>query len=152
MLVFDGKHSRIPALIRNGAFFISSRNLNCPQFWLRMLFAIHTQYISKTYAIPIQSISNAFAVIHSFPRHLCISNIDADYELNNPITEDEIKKAIKALKNGKARGIDNIVNQHIKYSYPLMKDTFIKLFNIVFDTGIIPESWTIGIINPIYKN
>jgi len=33
-----------------------------------------------------------------------------------------------------------------------MKDTFIKLFNIVFDTGIIPESWTIGIINPIYKN
>jgi len=32
MLVFDGKHSRIPALIRNGAFFISSRNLSCPQF------------------------------------------------------------------------------------------------------------------------
>jgi len=33
-----------------------------------------------------------------------------------------------------------------------MKDTFIKLFNIVFDTGLIPESWTIGIINLIYKN
>ena len=27
-----------------------------------------------------------------------------------------------------------------------------KLFNIIFDTGIVPDSWTLGDILPIYKN
>jgi hypothetical protein len=25
------------------------------------------------------------------------------------------------------------------------------LFNVIFDSGIVPETWTIGIIHPIYK-
>jgi hypothetical protein len=29
---------------------------------------------------------------------------------------------------------------------------YCKLFNIVFDTGIIPESWLTGIIRPVYKH
>jgi len=29
---------------------------------------------------------------------------------------------------------------------------YCKLFNIVFDTGRIPESWLTGIIRPVYKN
>ena len=29
---------------------------------------------------------------------------------------------------------------------------YTKLFNLILDTGIIPESWTIGVIKPIYKN
>jgi hypothetical protein len=55
------------------------------------------------------------------------------------------------LKNDKARGLDQIVNEQTKCSYNLMKDTYIKLFNLVFEKGVIPEMWTIGIINPIYK-
>lgn len=26
------------------------------------------------------------------------------------------------------------------------------MFNVVFDSGIGPTNWTVGIINPIYKN
>ena len=33
-----------------------------------------------------------------------------------------------------------------------MINIYVKLFNIVLNTAIIPESWTMGIINPIYKN
>ena len=29
---------------------------------------------------------------------------------------------------------------------------YLKLFNIILDTGAIPEVWTMGIIMPIYKN
>lgn len=29
---------------------------------------------------------------------------------------------------------------------------YIKLFNLIFDTGIVPESWSEGNILPIYKN
>ena len=33
-----------------------------------------------------------------------------------------------------------------------MLPIYIKLFNLVFDMGIITESWSIGIIKPIFKN
>ena len=33
-----------------------------------------------------------------------------------------------------------------------MKLIYVKLFNLIFDSGVIPETWTYGIINPIYKN
>ena len=34
--------------------------------------------------------------------------------LNNPITENEVLKAIGKLKNDKAPGYDNIINEHMK--------------------------------------
>ena len=33
-----------------------------------------------------------------------------------------------------------------------MLPIYVKLLNIVFDTGIIPKDWTLGNIKPIYKN
>jgi len=73
-------------------------------------------------------------------------------EINEPFTESEIRKAIKNLKNNKSPGIDKIKNEHIKASVDLMIPVYIKLFNLVFDHGIVPESWTTGLIKPIYKN
>ena len=32
-----------------------------------------------------------------------------------------------------------------------MHDVYVNLFNLVFDTGIIPEAWSVGKIIPIYK-
>lgn len=29
---------------------------------------------------------------------------------------------------------------------------YTKVFNIIFDTGILPDCWLAGIIKPIYKN
>ena len=33
-----------------------------------------------------------------------------------------------------------------------MLPVYVKLFNLVFDTGLIPESWLVGNILPIYKH
>ena len=33
-----------------------------------------------------------------------------------------------------------------------MKHVYVDLFNRVLNSGQIPESWTIGMIMPIYKN
>ena len=73
-------------------------------------------------------------------------------EINEPITENEIISAVKSLKNNKSSGIDEILNEHIKSSLPNLLPTYHKLFNLIFDKGIIPESWLIGNILPIYKN
>ena len=73
-------------------------------------------------------------------------------EINQTITENEILAAIKSLKNNKSSGLDNIVNEHLKSTIQVMIPIYKKLFNLILDTGIVPESWTCGVIKPIFKN
>ena len=72
--------------------------------------------------------------------------------LNIEVTETEIMSCIKNLKNGKCPGTDEIINEYIKISCPVMLPIYVKLFNMILDTGNIPESWLIGVIKPLYKN
>ena len=72
--------------------------------------------------------------------------------INREISEDEILKAVRTLKQNKSPGIDRVLNEHIKSSINTLLPVYVKLFNIGFDTGLIPESWLIGNILHIYKN
>lgn len=73
-------------------------------------------------------------------------------DLNSDFTFDEIKKVIKKLKNNKASGIDNISNEFLKNCPDTVVIVIVDIFNLVLKTGIIPTDWTIGIIQPIFKN
>ena len=77
---------------------------------------------------------------------------NADHILNSPITESDITEAINGLKLGKSHGYDEILNEHIKSTKSLFMPLYVKLFNIIFDTGILPDVWLEGKIRPIYKN
>ena len=72
--------------------------------------------------------------------------------INYVITKDEISTCIKKLKNNKAFGEDLVLNEYIKNTEFYYSDTYETLFNVVFNSGIIPEGWLIGNIKPIYKN
>lgn len=76
----------------------------------------------------------------------------ANDEININITAEEIVKAAKSLKNNKSPGLDNILNEHLKSTINLMCPLYVKLFNLILDTGIVPDSWTLGSIKPIFKN
>ena len=41
-------------------------------------------------------------------------------DINEPINDEEIRKAISQLHNGKSSGIDNIKNEHIKSTTHVM--------------------------------
>ena len=71
--------------------------------------------------------------------------------LDSSITADELSKAINALKNNKACGMDGIINEFMKNSTSLVKDTMLKLFNTILDSGIFPSQWAIGEIVPVFK-
>ena len=75
-----------------------------------------------------------------------------DNLLNAPISSDEIIKACSKLKDNKSPGGDNIVNEYIKASIPVMINVYTKLFNKILDSGVFPDAWSSGIIMPVYKN
>ncbi len=81
----------------------------------------------------------------------CITDKYSDM-LNSPISEDEVKKAVKRLKNGKACGEDKILNEMIKAFSESHMSVLTKIFYIVLLSGHMPHEWVIGIIKPIYKN
>ena len=62
--------------------------------------------------------------------------------LNSPITEEEILRVVKNFKSNKASGhddIQNVVNEHIKSTINIFLAIYCKLFNIVLNSGLIPE-------------
>lgn len=71
--------------------------------------------------------------------------------LNDPITDNEVSVAIKSLKLNKASGYDQIINEYLISTRHFMLHIYTRLFNIVLESGIIPEDWTKGTIIPIYK-
>ena len=56
------------------------------------------------------------------------------------------------LKSGKAFGNDGILNEYIKNTIDDLMPIYVKLFNIILDTGIVPDTWSLGIMVTIYKN
>ena len=87
------------------------------------------------------------------PQHKAF-NINVENDENTvyrKVTSDEISPSIKNLKNGKASSEDKIY-EYTKSTKELFLPTYKKLFNVVFDSGIIPHSWLEGTIRPIYKN
>jgi len=71
--------------------------------------------------------------------------------LDTPIISDEIIQCIKNLKNNKAMGDDQILNEYIKSTSDYMINIYTKLFNVILSTGVIPDSWTNGVILPLFK-
>ena len=84
-----------------------------------------------------------------------LDNMDNQYIidiLDQDISEKEILLAVKNLNNGKAPGEDDIINKYIKSTVNQFLPIHVNLFNLIFSSGIIPDSWLVGIIKPIYKN
>ena len=77
---------------------------------------------------------------------------DLNQTLNKRVTQDEIIKSIKQLKNNKASGEDEIRNEYIKATQQLMLPVYEKLFNLIFSSGKVPSIWLEGNIMLIYKN
>ena len=72
--------------------------------------------------------------------------------LNTEITVNDIRYAIKQASKGKAMGHDGIPTEVLLVDNDSCVLYLAKLFNVCFHAGVIPESWSRGIINPIPKN
>lgn len=84
---------------------------------------------------------------------------EAARELNEAITEWEVRRAMRVLRRGKAAGVDGIPPEFIKEAWlpggggPPMNalvEPVLHLFNRVFKEGY-PEVWRVGAVAPVPK-
>ena len=66
-------------------------------------------------------------------------------------TENEILKCINNLKNNKACSNDGIINEYIKATVHEMMPLYLVFFNLIFNSGVLPDSWLEGAIRPNTK-
>ena len=74
------------------------------------------------------------------------------HSLDYLVTEIEIRKATKKLKNNKSSFSDRIKNEMIKASLNELMPVYLQLFNAVLSSGTMPQTWCDGLITPIFKS
>jgi hypothetical protein len=78
-------------------------------------------------------------------------NNQLNNQLDKPITLEEVKKAIKELKRGKAVGVDNYMNEIFMYGGERVEEATWKLCSEIFESEKYPITWARGLIFPIFK-
>ena len=64
-----------------------------------------------------------------------------DIIFNSEITDEEIIKAVRALKKGKSSGQDDLIPEFFIYSLELVLPLINSLFNRIFNSGDFPPTW-----------
>ena len=82
--------------------------------------------------------------------HMLDPLFDGNTNLNASITRSEVEKVVSCAKNGKCTGFDKIPYEVLKF--PIIIDVLHAMFNLCFDTGILPSIWRKAMITPIPKD
>ena len=128
---------------------------NNPKEYWRYLNTLNKSQTSKGPPLPtiyfyyFKKINSSQNTDNYDPSQMGLNENDNNQILNTPITENEINLAIRNLKSDKSAGLDGIVNEYIKATMQFTLPLYTKIFNTMFDTGILPDSWLEGKIRPI---
>ena len=85
------------------------------------------------------------------PNYTPCHNAYSQDKLDAVISTSEIMKAVSALKNKKASGLDGITNEVIKTSMPELVQCYRQLFNRILLNGQFPDCWRNNLIKPLHK-
>ena len=72
-------------------------------------------------------------------------------ENEKEITREEVLEAVNGTKAGKAPGLDGCTAEFLKKGGESVLEWLVRLLNVCFTTGIVPEEWCIACMVPLYK-
>ena len=72
-------------------------------------------------------------------------------EENQFFTKEEVIQAVRKSKNNKACGPDNIYNEHLKTTLPVLAEPLTTLLNECLRRGAIPDKWKKSKVIMLYK-
>ena len=70
-----------------------------------------------------------------------------DFAFDAELTEDLIQN----LKRGKAAGLDGISAEHLQHCHPCLPTFLAKLFNLIIETGTVPDKFGLSYTIPLPK-
>ncbi|KAJ4440325.1 hypothetical protein ANN_08464 [Periplaneta americana] len=100
-------------------------------------------FFKSLYSASPTSVTETDTLLKHVNRHL---NLQQQRDLQLPITEEEILMAIETAPKNTAPGSDGLTYQLYKIHWTLIKDTLVELFNYIFDSGIVVEGFSDGIV------
>ncbi|CAK1596230.1 unnamed protein product, partial [Parnassius mnemosyne] len=77
--------------------------------------------------------------------------IPKEEEIDRDISIDEIMKAMKSMKAGKAAGYDRVSLEMLRAGEGVVADLLYTLFNLCWELKRVPGDWCKAVIVPIYK-
>ena len=132
----------------------SLKSKNPKEYWNILKFSkskkAHSLNINNMYEHFKELNENINSDLHNFePNDIMVNN---NNEINSDFTLEEVEILVNKLKNNKATGLDNIINEFIRFSPIEVRLALVSLFNIILNSGIVPTDWCISLIQPLYKN
>ena len=92
------------------------------------------------------------AEVSDFLQNFETNRTDSTFkELDDPITQDEIKRASRQLKSNKACSLNTVLNEYLKEGIEFLIVPLENIFNYILNKKYFPKQWTKGIILPIHK-
>ena len=71
--------------------------------------------------------------------------------MNQPFTAEEIKSAIRSLRNNRSAGDDQIKAEMLKSAPDIFHELLADIYNNILETGEHPPELTLSIITPLQK-
>ena len=69
----------------------------------------------------------------------------------NPVTMDELEKATRSLKKGKAPDIYGLTAENILFGGVLLITVLLEVINNIFHNGVVPDNLKCGLLSPVFK-
>ena len=107
--------------------------------------AVFTRYFDKLYNPPTSAdrqLLQEFEVEHGA----------VEQEDLVPISEAEVERALKAMRNRKAAGVCGIPPELLKYGGSEVTRQLTKLSNVILEEQRVPDDWKKAVIVPLFKN
>ena len=152
--MWDGLHeldntsvdeSKIPLLVKNSSNILVGGS-DASQVWMESFSRLGLEntdfndYDNDFYAQVKESIKD-----------FEVQSFENKFELDNPITLEEVKLAVRKLKKGKAVGVDGLFNEIFKYGGDEVTKCLWKFYQGIFKNEQFPTDWSRGMIFPLFK-
>ena len=72
-------------------------------------------------------------------------------ENESEITKEEVERALKETKTGKAPGVDGVTAEMLKEGGVTVVEWLVRVFNVCFLLSMCPVDWVLAVIVPLYK-